>query len=160
MPFPNLKKLRLSKKSLLALLLAAAGLLLLFAGRTVSQKKAADPVPNEDLDAYRESLREEIEGLCRRVKGVGNVTVAVTLDGGFSSLYAKEYSASGNESYVKIGSGSSASGLLLERRPPGILGIGVVCEGGASAGVVAELSSLLAATYKIPLTRIHISPAK
>lgn len=154
-------KFHLSKKLLLLLAVALLGAGLLLFGNLRASEKAATQVPEaEELDAYRESLKKEIENLCKSVSGVGRVTVALTLDGGFTSVYAREISASGSESYVKIGSGSSASGLLVERRPPGILGIGVVCDGGDSYAVVSELCALLSATYKLPLTRIHVSPAK
>ena len=156
-----LRRLHLSKKTLL---LFAAGLLgiglLLFGSGHFSGRETGQKSDEEELAAYKESLRQEIEALCESVSGVGRATVALTLDGGFSSDYAREFSASGSESYVKLGSGSAASGLLLERKPPGILGIGVVCDGGSSYAVVTELTSLLSATYKLPMTRIHISPAK
>lgn len=157
----RLRRLRISKKTLFLFAAAFLGVGLLFFGSgRLSGAETKTPSAEEELAAYRESLRREIETLCESVSGVGRATVAVTLDGGFVFDYAREFSASGSESYVKLGSGSSASGLLLERRPPEILGIGVVCDGGASPLVVSELSSLLAATYKLPMTRIHISPAK
>lgn len=156
-----LRRLRLSKKTLLlaAAALAAVCLLLLGGGR-LQKTATTSPSDEEELATYKESMRREIEALCESVSGVGRAAVALSFDGGFSSEYAREFSASGNESYVKLGSGSSASGLLLERRPPEILGIGVVCDGGDSFAVVAELTSLLSATYKLPMTRIHVSPAK
>ena len=156
-----LRRLRLSKKTLLLSALALLGIgLLLFGSGRFSKAEVQTMSDEEALAAYKESLRHEIESLCESVSGVGRATVALALDGGYVSDYAREFSASGNESYVKLGSGSSASGLLLERKPPEILGIGVVCDGGASYAVVAELTALLSATYKLPMTRIHISPAK
>ena len=157
----RLRRFRPSKKALFLFAAALLGVgLFLFGGGRFSGAEAKTPSAEEELAAYRENLRREIESLCESVHGVGHATVAVTLDGGFVSDYARELSASGSESYVKLGSGSSASGLLLERRPPDILGIGVVCDGGSSQAVVNELTALLAATYKLPMTRIHISPAK
>ncbi|MBQ7173292.1 MAG: hypothetical protein IJR88_04165 [Clostridia bacterium] len=160
--FAELKnRLQLSKKGLLILGIAALGMgLLLFGNFRTAKKEEAPRSDKEELEAYRNDLREEIESLCKSVHGVGRATVALTLDGGFTSVYACEKSSSGSETYVKLGSGSSASGLLLERRPPGILGIGVVCDGGDSPAVVSELTALLAATYKLPMTRIHVSPSK
>ena len=156
-----LRRLHLSKKTLLLFAAVLLGVLFLLFGSGRFSKSEAKPISDEEeLDAYREALRREIETLCESVSGVGRATVAVTLDGGFVSDYACEISSSGGESYVKLGSGSSASGLLLERRPPDLLGIGVVCDGGASPSVAAELTALLSATYKLPMTRIHISPAK
>lgn len=160
--FSELKnKLLFSKKGLLLIGIALLGVGLLFFGNSRVSKSESKPISDqEELEAYRESLKEEIEELCKSVAGVGRATVALTLDGGFTSSYARELSSSGSETYVKIGSGSSASGLLIERRPPGILGIGVVCDGGDSYAVVTELTALLSATYKLPMTRIHVSPAK
>ena len=105
---------------------------------------------------YQSYLESKVKSICESVNGVGNVTVIVTLDSGFESVYAIEMN-DGNEQYVVLGSGSSASALLLTESPPAVRGIGVVCTGGNNATVRRELTALLSAVFHITSNRIYIT---
>lgn len=113
--------------------------------------------PSEDeMVLYQNYLEERVKALCESVEGVGSVTAIVTLSGGFESVYATEL-IDGNEEYVIIGSGSSATALFLSRKAPEIAGVGIVCHGGASANARQELISLISATFHIPTNRIYVT---
>lgn len=115
--------------------------------------------PSEDeMVLYQGYLEERVKALCESVEGVGNVTAIVTLSGGFESVYATEL-IDGNEEYVIIGNGSSATALFLSRKAPEIAGVGIVCHGGASANARQELISLVSATFHIPTNRIYVTQA-
>lgn len=150
-------------KLLLLVLGAVVGLFLLLWGGS-SQKEEAEvtatpyDLGTDELVIYQNYLEKEIRTLCESVKGVSNVTVAVTLSGSFESVYATEWQGD-NEQYVIIGSGSSASALYLTRSAPSIAGIGIVCRGGGSDSVRNELIPLLAATYHVSSHRIYIAEA-
>ncbi len=153
-----------SKKSLvIILILAAAGLLLLLWGNAAAkepQEPDASPLTGEEeLFLYQEHLEQRIAALCSSVKGVSNVTVMVTLEGGFGSVYATEETENGEE-YVILGSGASASALLLSSEMPKIAGVGVVCTGGGNADVCRALIELIGATFHLPGNRIYICEAK
>ncbi len=141
-------------------------LLILFGGKIgdAEKKDGSAEAPStmsaqEELEAYQTYIEARVKSLCESVKGVENVTVAVTLSGGFEEIYAKELS-NGNETYVILGSGSNASALYLTRAAPEITGIGVVCRGGGNDDVRRELLSLLSAAFKVPANRIYITEAK
>lgn len=141
---------------------AALGIgLLLLGGRGESTTAVAEGVPQtnaiEETVLYRTRLEEEIRTLCESVSGVGEVRVAVSLEGGFREVYATE-GADGE--YVIVGSGSSASPVLISRDPPALSGIGVVCRGGSSPSIQRELVSLLSATFNLPTNRIYVTEAK
>ena len=104
-------------------------------------------------------MEDRIRTLCESVSGVDRVTVAVTLSGSFTSVYATEY-RNGNEEYVVLGSGASAKALYLTRSAPDIAGIGIVCHGGGSERVRCELISLLSATLHVNTNRIYVTEAK
>lgn len=155
------KESLLSKKGLLILLAALLGLcLLLFGGKGASADETVTQSPyspqEDELVLYREHLEERIQALCQSVSGVGSVRVAVTLSGSYKAVYATE-NKNGNEEYVILGSGSSASALLLSKETPAIVGVGIVCGGGADIGVKSELTALIAAAFDVPTNRIHIS---
>ena len=144
---------------------AVAGVLLLLWGNNGTSKTEVQEstslyrVEEDELILYQAYLQNEIKALCATVSGVGDPTVIVTLSGGFSSEYATEWE-DGNESYVILGSGSAQSALFLSRSAPRIAGIGVVCQGGANAGVKKELTALLSAAFDLPSNRIYITQAK
>ncbi len=154
-------KLRL----ILILLGAAVGIFLLLFGDRLfksNAKEVEEPAPmtaQEELAAYQTYLEGRVRSLCESVRGVDSVTVAVTLNGSFEEIYAKE-TVDGNEEYVIVGSGSNAEALYLSRLAPEIAGIGVVCRGGANTDLQHELSSLLSAAFHVPANRIYIAEAK
>lgn len=113
----------------------------------------------DEMILYQTYLEERIEGLCRTVKGVGEVTVIVSLSGGFSTVYATEQKEDG-DAYVILGSGANAEPLPLSRAAPSIEGIGVVCTGGRDPGVIEALTALLSASFDLSSHRIYITEAK
>ena len=151
------------RKLTLILLGGLFGVLLLLAGSgwfaKPKENTAATRSDAEELEAYRESVEERIAALCCSVDGVSEVRVAVTLSGGFETVYATEIK-NGSEVYATVGSGSSAEALVISRDPPAVVGIGVVCRGGGNAGIRNELTALLAAAFRVPTNRIRISEGK
>lgn len=145
---------------------ALCGILLLVFGSGFGNQKKENDAPRETdsseqvLADYRQALERDIQALCESVEGVGNVTVALTLSGGFSDVYATEAGRDGGEQYVIVGSGSNASALRLSRNAPEIVGIGIVCRGGMNSEVRRELTALLSAAYHVPTNRIYITEAK
>lgn len=137
-------------------------LLILFGSSGKKAEKTADETPystsTDELVIYQDYLESRIKKLCESVSGVKNVTVVVTLSGSFESVYATEW-PDGNEEYVILGSGSSASPIYLSRSAPEIAGIGIVCLGGSNDNVKRELISLLSATFHISSNRIYVAEA-
>ena len=137
-------------------------LLILFGSSTKTAEKTSTETPystsTDELVIYQDYLEKRIKTLCESVSGVRNVTVVVTLSGSFESVYATEW-PDGNEEYVSLGSGSSASPIYLSRSAPEIAGIGIVCSGGANDSIRSELISLLSATFHISSNRIYIAEA-
>ena len=165
--FDFLKKGAIKEKGRLRLyLLLGCGvlgiLLIVFgsSGKKAEQSNVEKPysTAEDELIIYQDYLEERIKTLCESVSGVRNVTVVVTLSGTFESVYATEW-PDGNEEYVILGSGSSASPIYLSRSAPEIAGIGIVCSGGANDNVRRELISLLSATFHISSNRIYITEA-
>ena len=165
--FDFLKKGTLKENGKLRLyLLLGCGLLgillILFGSSSKTTEKTPTETPystsTDELVIYQDYLEARIKKLCESVSGVRNVTVVVTLSGSFESVYATEW-PDGNEEYVILGSGSSASPIYLSRSAPEIAGIGIVCSGGSNDNVRRELISLLSATFHISSNRIYITEA-
>ena len=138
------------------LLLAVGGILLLLLGSSQSGNATRVDSGQEvaaRAEAYRSVLTEELTTLCSEVAGAGRVRLVLTLAGGEESVYAFDSSADGRTDYVLSG----GEGLLLCRKNPTVLGVGVVCEGGGDPSVCRELTALLSATLGIGSNRIYIS---
>ena len=135
--------------------------LLLFGGNTAkktddTQKESTYSPTEDEMVLYQSYLESRVKTLCESVSGIENVTVIVTLSGGFESVFATEM-IDGNEEYVIVGSGSSAEALFLSREAPSIVGVGVVCGKGASASAKQELIGLISAALNVPTNRIYIT---
>lgn len=91
-------------------------------------------------EAYRLAMEEAAEGLCRQVKGVGQVQVCITLSQGEVVTY----------------SGTK----ITSTTPPVVGGVAVVCEGGGSDRIKQEVTELLSALFHVGANRIHVSPMK
>ena len=142
---------------------ALLGVFLLLYGGGAFQSSKEDTLtegsysPAEDtLTQYQAYLEARIRTLCQAVDGVEDVLVFVSFSQSFESVYATEETEHGEE-YVILGSGSSATALLLTQSPPRIDGIGIVCTGGGNASVRQELTSLLSATFRLSSNRIYIA---
>lgn len=153
------------KLGIILLLVALGALLLLFGSRLGGDKESTAPtVPSEDaartVEAYRMELESRMEAICSRVAGVGEVEVVVTLEGGFSYVYATDKkTTSGGESltYITVGSGDRESPVYLTEKAPTILGIGVVCTGGMDATVRREVTALLSAAFGVGSNKIYVT---
>lgn len=125
------------KKRLTFILILLSVGLLLVALSSVNKTEVTD---SADLSEYKEELEERLERLCSEVDGVGRCTVMVTFSRGEENTYK----------------GSK----LTESRPPEVLGVTVVCDGGDNATVRARLTEMLSALFGIGSNRIAVLPSK
>ena len=150
-------------KKLIVILGIAAGFLLLLIGNGaigIFDEKTEETVSVSDERAYEEALVLKIENICSKVRGAGEVSVAVTLDGSFKSVLVQNMHSdegTNKREYVLVGSGSSESAVTIGYTPPEILGIGIVCDGGDSAAVRREIIELVSAAFDIPTNKIYVT---
>lgn len=151
--FTEIKKIwSVIQKNRFLFLLGALGLVLLVFTGVFPEKEATVKAP--DLaEEYRIRLTEEVRAACAAVRGVGDVRVFLTLASGEIAVYEKNKNGE-NESVALSG----GEGLLLAYRTPEILGVAVICDGGDSPTVKAELTALLRATLGVDTRSIHIAP--
>ena len=154
-----------SDKKLPIWLLLAGGVigvaLILFGTQTAGVEKSTAVQENaqerkeDEIVRYQEYLEMRIEELCASM-GLCEVSAIVTIDGSFQEIYAVEKKGD-TENYVIVGSGTSASPLLLSRESPKIMGIGVVCREPIDAVLQNELLLLLGNAFCTPTSRISIT---
>ena len=157
-------KEKMKYSTIFALIGAVIGILLLLWGSFgFGQKEEKEVSRADEIEAYSSYLEEQAVRLCESVRGVSNVTVALTLEGSFEQVYAADRSttAGGNTyEYVKLGNGSSAQLCAVSVMAPKVSGIGVTCRGGNNESVRAELTSLLSAAFGVGTNKIYITEAE
>lgn len=153
-------------KLILLLFCVAAGIALMvfssaFEGGEKKDDEAKEALVLYDERAYEEQLVEKIEGLCSSVRGVSGVSVAVTLDGTYKAVYAKNVQSgdSHRSEYVLVGNGASEGAVLVGYSPPDILGVGIVCKGASNESTRAELIALVSSALDIPMNKIYVAPS-
>lgn len=140
-----------------------AGIVLLVIGNTGSGRKVERTVPDGVDNAiieYQKSTEQKIEALVGQVRGAGEVSAAVRLDGGFEYVYATDISernGSVSSEYILVGNGSNESAVYLRLKTPEISGIGIVCTGGDDPAVRKEIINLLSAAFGIGTNKIYVT---
>ena len=116
-----------------------------------------------DAQKYAEDLEDRVRQLCSRVVGVGEVSVFVSLKGGYRTVYAfdTQSTSSGHKSEIVLsGSGSDKSAIICAYENPEIAGIGVVCDGGGNAYVRQQIISLVSAALAVSTNKIFVAPSQ
>ena len=111
------------------------GIILIFASSAGENKKSEEK-GEITLDEYKEKLEDEIADICRDVDGVGKCRVFITLERGEQNSYK--------------------GSMIMETKPPKVLGVTVVCRGADSDYVKSELTDMLTALFDIGANRIAI----
>lgn len=149
-----------NRSTVFILIGAVIGILLLLFGTFGGKGESAALSETDEIEAYCRYLEEQAVRLCESVKGVSNVTVALTLEGGFEQVYAADKKVSGSGQsieHVKLGSGNAAELCAVSVSSPKVVGIGVTCKGGRDEALRAELTSLLSAAFGIGTNKIYIT---
>ena len=124
-----------NKKRLIVIVLLLCGILMI-AFSSTSFSASEDGDTSESLAEYKQRLEKELSDLCSSVKGVGKCRVSVSFERGAEHTYK--------------------GSMLIESKPPKVLGITVVCKGADSDAVKAEISGMLTALFDIGANRIAV----
>ena len=124
---------------------------------------SAGVVQEYSAEKYAQTLEARVRELCSRVSGAGEVSVFVSLRGGYKTVYAfdTQSSSSGYKSEIVLsGSGSDKSAIVCAYENPEIAGIGVVCEGGNNAYVRQQIISLVSAALDVSTHKIFVASSQ
>ncbi len=104
-------------------------------------------------------LKEELEGILKRIEGVGEVTILVTFEEMSEYVYAKEEKITDEQTeadYILMNTEEGEKPLVLKEIPPKVKGVVVVCEGAESAVVQQSILEVLKASLDISYTQVSI----
>ena len=160
----DIKKFLTLKGAKLVVIGAAAGIILIILGFTLPSGGDKDESAQTGTSAPECGCRETVDEteeklttLIGKIDGAGSVYVAVTYENSGKSVYAYDYSGTG-ESVATAKASSSVEELLLEQvLTPEVRGVAVVCSGGDNPEVQLKIIRLISALLGISSQRICVT---
>ncbi len=169
-----IKSLGSDKKALSAvLILGAAGLcLILISSFLPGENEKADQTAetqtlSDTAEDYCEETEKRLSEFLRKIEGVGDVEVYLTVSNNEEYVYATEGKQSESENkkeeefqYVMVGGSGDKTALIETVKAPQISGAVVACSGCDSPVVQEIVYKAVAAALDIPTSRIYVTTLK
>lgn len=116
------------------------------------------------INEIQKETETELEELIRNVVHTDNVKVMVTLGSSGEYVYAEnsrnenngEKTLQDNEIVIYESEKGNDEGLIVSVKSPEILGVAVVCDGGNSSVVRAEITELVTSLFGIGADRVYV----
>lgn len=168
-----LEKVKQEKKLVIVFAVGLCGIFLL-AISSISESSAdtkqETPLPEEQqAQTYttadiEELLEKRLEKIAGQVSGAGSVSAMVTVRSAGEYVYAENRKTNTNadstsddkEIVLYESSGGSNEGLVVSIRSPDISGVAILCEGGGSSVVRAEITKLVTSLFGIGSDRVYV----
>lgn len=167
-------KSRLNKRLLLIVLMLVSGIILLLASELSDNGKTAsaditEPTSAYGMQEYSEALEQRLTSIISSVEGAGATRVMITFESGGEDIYLHdsdygENAVSGEKNsferkdeYVIIDGSSGEQGIVVRRAEPKVRGVVVVCEGGGSETVRAQITEAVTALLDISSARVSVA---
>lgn len=168
----RLKKLKEKLKNPKTIVaIGVLGILLIFISNFIPKGNAKTEIVYEtsDINAYTTELQNSTKELVKKITGLKDVTVLITLDTGYTYNYADaktinksdrggENSSEQEQEYIIItDSAGNQKALLINEQLPEIRGVAVVYGAADSKILNQKIENALCATLQITAKRIYIS---
>lgn len=109
-------------------------------------------------------LEEKLTSIISQVKGAGKVNAVVTVGSSGEYVYAEntkkendsDSMSEDSEIVIYESQDGADSGLVISIRSPEIIGVAIVCEGGESSVVKAEITELVTSLFGIGSDRVYV----
>ena len=158
--FPKWDRRELGLRAIVLLGLVGMGCILF--SSFLPEKKETSVPPQITAEDYRRELEAQLTEILRRMDGVGETEVLVTLAGSEEYVYAKaddrtvtDTQTRSSVSYVTVG--GSREALLETVAHPAVTGVVIVCEGGASPAVQEAVTRAASVACGLPTNRIYVT---
>ncbi|MCD7774630.1 MAG: hypothetical protein LUG85_02170 [Clostridiales bacterium] len=170
-----LEKIKRDKKLIIIMAVGLFGAVLLLVssfdidGDTAESSEETDCEPivisSEDIE---ESLESRLKNMVESIDGAGNAEVMISVDSTGEYVYAENtksdedadsYSGE-NEIVIFEQSDGSDAGLIISVKNPEIRGVAVICDGGDSSSVKAEITKMVTNLFGIGSDRVYVGAKK
>lgn len=164
-------RIRNDKKMLFAIIAGFSGVILLIisnfsAGENIDSNELTfenEQVQEWSITDIEEKIEEKLTGIISSVNGAGKTEVYVNISSTGEYVYAENKktdtdsdNSSSDSEIVIYEKDDSENGLVITIKSPEILGVAVVCEGGDSSVVRAEISKLITSLFGIGTDRVYV----
>lgn len=154
----NLSFLRGKRGIVIIISLVIGVLLLLLDSKTENKTDSKNEYDNDREIYYSEYMEKKIADFLMEVKGINNVQVFVTVDGGNEYEYAqKGYDNGVPADYLIIDTDGGEEPAVIRQIYSRLRGVGVICTNGDHAEVKEEITTLLSAALGISSNKIKVS---
>lgn len=165
-------KLKKDKKLLIVIAIGLLGMIILVSGSMSEREKKSDLSDNAVPDSEKtltasdieEMLENKLTAIISDISGAGAVNVMVTVNSSGEYVYAEnsktkngsDSSSSDSEIVIYESADKGDNGLVVSVKSPEILGVAVLCEGGESSVVKAEIVNLVTSLFGIGSDRVYV----
>ena len=116
------------------------------------------------LSEYSKEVENKLVSVISQLKGVGNVSVAVKLNGDIENIYAyttkEEVLENGTKVETKtpvlIAEGNKSTPLILQTKMPTIDSIVIIAQGAKNTNVKLDILRVVQLLYNLPSSKIEI----
>ncbi len=159
------EKLKEDKKTLMIILMAAIGIILiLFSGSGTSKSDASDAAVPYTEFADKAETEKSVVQMIESIKGAGRAKIMITYECDSETVFAKdtEQKSDTDETDVKnkhiiIDGDTGETGLKVKSIYPKVMGVAVICEGGEDPVVRERIYSLISALFDINTNSISVT---
>lgn len=146
-----MEKLKDNKKIKVLVIIGFIGILLIFLSDFIpkGEKKSENKVTenNFSAEAYEKNMEKKLTSILSEIKGTGSIKVMVSLEGGYTTNYArqvKKTSETGEKDTAQsyedsIAMNKNGEALTESISEPKIKGVLVVCDGGGNITVKSKI---------------------
>lgn len=154
-----LKKLTefVSKYRYVALVLVIGLILMLLPTSSSEKNDPADPIAET---AAEKTVAEELEEILRRIEGVGDVKVMLTVQTGEVVIYQYDEKSSGRDTVIITDDSRAESAVVQQVNPPIYRGAIIVCRGADSAAVRLNVIQAVSSVTGLSADRITVLKMK
>lgn len=169
------KLLNGKRKTGLIVAIGMIGILFIFLSELIpsgqSSPDAASSTSENDIYTFKENTEKELEKMLSDIKGVGDVSVMISVSGTVEYVYAEEVNmtddANGDNKtqrsenkIVIIEENGEKKALVKKMLLPSIGGVVVVCEGGGNTSVNERVIKAVSAALNVPTNKICVECKK
>ncbi len=116
------------------------------------------------LNDVQKEIEKQLEEIIGNINGTGNVKVMVSLDSSGEFVYAEnskkedngDKSSLDSEIVIYESDEGNDEGLIVSVKSPEISGVAVVCDGGNSSVIRAEITELVTSLFGIGSDRVYV----
>ena len=163
-------KIRQDKKLTIVLLIGVVGVIMLIFVRSDSETKTS-PEKSEMTTAATYStydiekiFENKLTEIISQINGAGKTSVVVSVASSGEYVYAKNIKTESDndsmseDSEIVIYESQNGvdEGLVISIKSPDVIGVAIVCEGGESSVVKAEITKLVTSLFGIGADRVYV----